>query len=435
MTFAIKIYGCQMNVSDGDRLRTAMTARGWEEVEDFESADVAVFITCSIRDKAEQKAVSDLGRFRRSWERGRCPRVVLMGCMAQRTGAEIARKFPWIKIVAGPRHIGSVPEAIERSASIDGTLMMLDSGADAPSDLLCAPTPAANAHKAYVTISHGCDQFCTYCIVPYVRGRFASRPMDEVLGEIRALAEAGTVEVTLLGQNVDTYGRDIGLTFASLLKRAAKIEGIRRLRFVTSHPLDFTDEIIELMATEPVICPSLNLPVQSGNDKVLREMNRKYTRRGYTEIVERLRASVPDAAITTDMIVGFPGETDSEFRDSLSLLEEVRFDLVHSAAYSPREGTPAAMRADQIPDVEKFSRLAELNALQERISLEKNTAMIGRREEVLVDEPSGDWANAYQARTGTDKVVLVDGTPDMVGTFRTVAITDAKAWSLYGVIV
>lgn len=426
-----------MNVYDGDRLRSAMKDRGWQETNDPGDADFAIFVTCSIRDKAEQKVASELGRYRTSWEKRRAPRVALLGCMAQRTGEGFARKFPWIQVVAGPRHIGAVPGAIDGNMSDGRTRIHLDDDPRELDDLACVPTPKGAPHKAFVTIAHGCDQFCTYCIVPHVRGRFSSRLPDGILQEMAALVQNGVSEIALLGQNVNTYGRDFqgglaGYRFARLLSDAAAIPGLRRLRFTTSHPIDFTDDILDVMTSRGNICPGINLPVQSGDDKVLREMNRKYTRAEYLAVVSRIRQALPEAGLTTDLIVGFPGESEEEFENSVSLLETVRFDLVHTAAYSPREGTPAAARRDQVPERERARRLAKVNDIQARIAAEINKELIGSVAEIVLDEPAEKGAGLLQGRTRSDKVVLVAAEPAAIGRETMVRITGAGPWRLDG---
>jgi tRNA-2-methylthio-N6-dimethylallyladenosine synthase len=312
--------------------------------------------------------------------------------------------------------------------------MHLDENPREKFDLDCAPTPLTNKHKAYVTISHGCDQFCSYCIVPHVRGRFASRPPDEVLGEISGLVGAGVVEVTLLGQNVNSYGMDFGngYRFARLLADAASINGLRRLRFTTSHPVDFTDDILETMSSRENVCPCINLPVQAGSDKVLSEMNRKYTRAGYLETVKKIREVLPELGLTTDLIAGFPGESAEEFDESVSLIESVRFDLVHSAAYSPRAGTPAAKRPDQVPLAERSRRLAKINEIQAGISGEINMALVGRDFEVLLDEAAPRGEGLLQGRTAADKVVLLKAPEHMTGGFGRARITGSSPWCLEG---
>lgn len=437
-SFALKVYGCQMNVYDGDRMRRAMTLLGWKEADEPEEADCVIFMTCSIRDKAEQKVLSELGRFRSQWMKKRKPYIALLGCMAQRTGRTVVEKFPWVKIVAGPRSLGAVPSSIARSFFTDAPVFFhLDDDPTTLNDLTCAPESRLNPHKAFVTISHGCDQFCSYCIVPYVRGRFGSKAPDRIMQEISALLASGIVEITLLGQNVNTYGRDLkGYRFANLLKDVAGLPGLRRLRFTTSHPIDFTDDILEAMSTHSdVICPSINLPVQAGSDKVLREMNRKYTRDEFLSVIERIRKTLPEVGLTTDLIVGFPGETVEEFLQSVSLLELVRFDLVHSAAYSPREGTPAAAREDRVSPKESARRLVQINELQTGISMEINRSLIGKTVEVLIDEPAEKGAKLMQGRTATDKVVLLKATEEMRGEFRRAKITEASPWCLTGEIL
>jgi tRNA-2-methylthio-N6-dimethylallyladenosine synthase len=431
-----------MNVYDGNRLRNAMNSLGWREVEDALDSDVAIFVTCSIRDKAEQKVVSELGRFRPQWERHGRPSVALVGCMAQRVGESVARGFPWVKVVAGPRMLGAVPDSITASADDGKIRIILSEDRGKMEDLHDIPLPRVNPHKAYVTIANGCDQFCSYCIVPYVRGKFKSREPDDILNEINRLASAGTVEITLLGQNVNSYGKDFedgleGYRFAPLLSDAASITGLKRLRFTTSHPIDFGADILDVMSSNRTgnICPSINLPAQSGSDKVLLEMNRKYTREEYLRVVGMIRAAFPSAGLTTDLIVGFPGETGDEFLDSLSLLEEVRFDLVHSAAFSPREGTPAAARTDQVPAAERARRLTVINDVQSGISKEINRSMEGLVCDVLLDEPAPRGEGLLQGRTVTDKVVLVRAPSEMTGEIRSVRILGSTAWHLEGELV
>ncbi|MDR1471267.1 MAG: tRNA (N6-isopentenyl adenosine(37)-C2)-methylthiotransferase MiaB [Synergistaceae bacterium] len=435
--FSIKVFGCQMNAYDGDRLRGAMTGRGWRETDDVFGSDFAIFVTCCIRDKAEQKVLSELGRFRASWERKGRPRIALLGCMAERAGAELPKRFPWVRVVAGPRRLGAVPDAITDAYENGRVRVIPSAGPRALDDLYCAPVPNANRHKAYVTIAHGCDQFCSYCIVPHVRGRFASRDPDEIIREASSLVEGGVKEITLLGQNVNTYGRDFvdgrsGCRFSNLLSDVASLKGLRRLRFTTSHPVDFTDDILDVMSGGGVICPSINLPVQAGSDKVLREMNRRYTRAEYLALIGRVRDALPGAAITTDLIVGFPGETEREFEESVSLLEEVRFDLAHTAAYSPREGTPAAARDDQVPAGEKARRLVRVNEVQALISRAINKSMEGRTFEVMLDEAAPRGEGLLQGRTVTDKVVLVRAPGEMEGSIRGVRVTASTPWCLEG---
>lgn len=431
--FAIKVFGCQMNVYDGDRLRTAMMHRGWTETGD-EAADAVVLVTCSIRDKAEQKVVSEIGRYDVSYRKTGRPAVILVGCMAQRVGREMAKKFPCVKLVSGPRHLGLVPQGIEDVLSGGRTLFFMDDDPRALTDLTVAPTERQNPFKAYVTITYGCDRFCSYCIVPYVRGRLQSRAGSEILAEAKTLAAAGVTEITLLGQNVDAYGKDRrdGYGFAALLKDVSKIGGIKRLRFATSHPKDFDEDILDVMASTPSICRAINLPVQSGSDRILKAMNRGYTSGQYLALVEKIRGVLPDVSLTSDLIVGFPTETDADFRDSCELLRRCRFDIVHTAAYSPREGTRAAVMDGQIDEAVKNARLNEINDLQSNLARELNEEYAGREMEILIDGPAPRGKGLLQGRTMSDKVVIIAGDSDDYGKLLRVRITRAGHWSLEG---
>ncbi len=432
--YAIKVYGCQMNVYDGDKLKTALNAAGWTEAPEGE-ADVVILNGCSIRDKAEQKVWSDLGRFALRWGREGRPFVAVTGCVAQNAGRKMLSRFPWVRFISGPRHIGAVPEGLERLMACPGeAVMLLDDDPRAFKELGGAPLDRGNPWKAYVTIAHGCDNFCSYCIVPYVRGRFLSRPPGEILDEMRTLAADGVKEITLLGQNVNSYGTDFddGYTFSGLLRDGAAT-GVERLRFVTSHPKDFTPDIVDVMAEiSSVICPSINLPIQSGSDRMLRMMNRGYTLDQYRRAVEGIRNRLPGAGLTTDLIVGHPGETECDFEASLRALEEFRFDLVHTAAYSPREGTAAARREDQIPREVKMSRLREVNALQSKIAGEINASLEGAVLPVLLDDLAPKGEGLLQGRTPSDKVTLVEAGPEMLGRTVPVKIARGESWCLYG---
>ena len=429
-----------MNVYDADRVRTVLCSRGWEEVSEAE-ADVVMITGCSVRAKAEQKVWSELGLYDSSWKKSQRPLVALTGCIAQRIGERALKRFPYVRLVAGPRHIGFIPDAVEQIFTHKKSrLSLLDDdpkefyGLDVDSS---AAIKRANKFKAYVTIAHGCDNFCTYCIVPYVRGRFVSRKPQDVLDECRMLIDDGVKEITLLGQNVNSYGKDIGLKFSRLLEEVARLDGIKRVRFVTSLPQDFTPEIVDIMAGNETICPSLNLPVQSGSNRILKLMNRKYTREEYIEKVEMTRGKIPGLGLTTDLIVGFPSETEEDFEDSLRLLREVRFDLVHSAAYSEREGTPAAVMEGALPVSVRLQRLTRFNELQDSITREINEALKGEVFEILVDDDAPRGDGFLQGRTPSDKVVIFKGSKEkeLLGQFVKVKITEAEAWCLHGELV
>ena len=425
-----------MNSYDGDRIRTSMIHMGWKETSE-ENADVIIMVTCSIREKAEQKVASEIGRYDLRYRKTGSPAVALVGCMAQRIGLSISKKFPCVRLVSGPRHLGLVPQGIEDSFSDGAQRFFMDDDPRALEDLEVVPTERTNPFKAYVTITYGCDRFCTYCIVPYVRGRLQSRGHDEIIKEAEALAASGVSEITLLGQNVDAYGKDKKgeYGFASLLRDVSKIEGIRRLRFATSHPKDFDEDILEVMAGTPSICRAINLPVQSGSDRILKEMNRGYTRNQYIELVQRIRSVLPDVSLTTDLIVGFPQETEEDFKDSYDLLKELRFDIIHTAAYSPREGTKAAIMEGQIDNKVKAARLNEINALQSQLARELNEEYVGRKFEILVDGPAPRGEGSLQGRTKTDKVVIIKGGPEYMGRYIDVKIIRASHWSLEGEII
>ena len=423
-----------MNSYDGDRLRTAFLHRGWEECSD-EKADAVVLVTCSIREKAEQKVASEIGRYEVSRRKGGKPAVALIGCMAQRIGIQMSKKFPCIRLVSGPRHLGLVPQGLEDALSDGKQRFFMDDDPRALEDLEVVPTERLNPFKAYVTITYGCDRFCSYCIVPYVRGRLQSRKFDEILDEVKVLVGSGVSEITLLGQNVDAYGKDLdnGRGFAALLKEVSSIDGVRRLRFATSHPRDFDEDILEVMASTPSICRAINLPIQSGSDRVLKNMNRGYTSGQYLSLVGRIRNILPDVSLTTDLIVGFPGETDEDFYDSFNLLREVRFDIVHTAAYSPRDGTRAAVMDGQVDNRLKAARLNEINNMQSGIALELNEEYVGREVEILVDGPAPKGEGLFQGRTMTDKVVIFSGTAQDLGEYVNVSIVRASNWSLEGI--
>jgi len=378
--------------------------------------------------------VSEIGRYDMQFRQKGAPAVVLVGCMAQRVGREMAKKFSCVKLVSGPRHLGLVPQGIDDVLADGRTRYFMDDDPRALTDLEVTPLERLNPYKAYVTITYGCDRFCSYCIVPYVRGRLQSRDRVAILDEMAALAASGVTEITLLGQNVDAYGKDKnnGYGFASLLSDASKIAGIRRLRFATSHPRDFDEDILAVMAETPSICRAINLPVQSGSDRVLQAMNRGYTSGQYLALVEKIRAALPDVSITTDLIVGFPGETEEDFNDSFELLRRCRFDIVHTAAYSPRDGTRAAVMDGQIDNRVKAARLNRINDLQSEIARELNEEYAGRELEVLVDGPAPRGEGLLQGRTMSDKVVIIPGSSEDFGRLLKVRVTRAGHWSLEG---
>lgn len=434
LRFHIKVYGCQMNAHDAEKLRGALLARRWIE-SDEKNADCVVYVACSIRDKAEHKVWSDLGRHEADWQVAGRPVVAVTSCIAQNVGDEMARRFPWVRVISGPRHLGDLPDALEQACRTGDRLRLLDDDPRSVRELPVVPMARMNPWKASVTISHGCDNFCTYCIVPHVRGRFASRPAQAVIDDVKALIDAGVKEVSLLGQNVDTWGLDLGqgVRFSHLLDQVASLPGLRWLRFMTSYPSDFTVDVCEVMAAHPNICPAINLPIQSGSDRVLRAMNRRYTLEEYAGTVDLIRSHLPGVGLTSDLIVGFPGETEEEFLQSCAALERFEFDLVHTAAYSPRQGTPAARMKNQVSDEEKNRRLRAINEIQSAVALRVNQRLIGQSFDVLLDgyAPKGDF---IEGRTGSDKVVLLPPDGLQPGQLVRARITDCTNWCLKGEI-
>ncbi|NLI95355.1 MAG: tRNA (N6-isopentenyl adenosine(37)-C2)-methylthiotransferase MiaB [Synergistaceae bacterium] len=436
LRFCVKVYGCQMNAVDGDRLKTVFVSNGWEFAGE-EEADLVFLVTCSIREKAEQKILSEIGRFGKRWRKTGRPIVAVVGCMAQRIGTGLFSRYPWVRLLAGPRSLGRVPEVADQLFSETGRFALLDEDPISVTDLETPGLVRANKWRAYVTITHGCDNFCTYCIVPFVRGRFQSRPAEAILRDVKALVSDGALDVTLLGQNVNSYGQDLpgGPSFSKLLAQVAEVEGLARLRFVTSHPKDFSRDIVMEMIRNPVICPSVNLPLQSGSDRILARMNRGYTLAEYAEKVEWIRQAFPEAGLTSDLIVGFPGESEKDFEESLSALRFFRYDLVHTAAYSRRPPSKAAEMEDQVDPLVKSLRLNAANALQREIALSINRSLEGKTVEVLFEGPADKGEGLIAGRTVSDKVVLARGTAREFGRIRKVRIERGDAWSLFGVIL
>jgi len=433
--FSMKVYGCQMNVYDADRLRTALVSRGWLETPE-EEADIVVFVTCSIRDKAEQKVWSEIGRLDSSTGRTP-PAIAVVGCMAQRTGTQLMKRFPSVRLVCGPRSLGRIPVEMENAMITGKRTSILDENPVSLDDLAVAPLLRANPWKAFITIANGCDNFCTYCIVPHVRGRFVSKQPEEIFREVEELVSSGVREITLIGQNVNTYGLDLGrgYSFSSLIDEVASMNGVARIRFSTAHPKDLTKDVVDVMSRRPSICPWINLPIQSGSDRILKLMNRGYTVEEYASIAGMIRSALPGVSLTSDLIVGFPGETDADFERSVEAVERFRFDLIHTAAFSPRAGTPAAKMDGQIPGPEKQRRLAVINSIQTAISQEINEALVGRTFIVLADGAAPRGGSMLQGRTPSDKVVIFPGDSSMLGSFFRVRITGTKKWCLSGEVL
>jgi len=428
----IKEFGCQMNEYDSGKMRAQLARDGWEPTAEPDDADLVIVNTCSVREKPEQKLHSFLGRVLPQ-KRSREVTVAVAGCMAQVAGKELYRKYPAVDLVFGPDGVNRVRELVAQSRSrrvldtrFDDTV-----GYAFPTDL----DPDAAGIAAYVTIQKGCDNKCTFCIVPATRGVEVSRPADDVLAEVRALVGRGVKEITLIGQNVNSYGLKVpGMpTFAELLRRVHDVPGLEVLRYTTSHPRDIGEDVVACYRDLPRLASHLHLPVQSGSDRVLRRMKRFYTRAQYLALVDRLRAARPDLVLTTDVITGFPGETDADFEDTLSLLDAVRFHTSFSFCYSPRPGTPALRLADDAvaPEV-AAARLTRFQERQRAIALAEHQKLVGAVVRVLVEGPSAHDEGVVCGRTSTFKTVNFAGSEDLVGHWVDVRIGLAWANSLRG---
>ncbi len=434
--YLIRTFGCQMNEHDSERIAGLLEGSGYVRTEDVGDAEVVVFNTCAIRENADNRLYGNLGHLRPLKERNPRLRIVVAGCLAQKDRGALQRRAPWVDVVVGPHALPALLELLRR-AEVEGPQMDVREYTEVfPSAL---PARRDVAHHAWVSISVGCDNRCTFCIVPLVRGPQRSRPMGEVLEEIRGLAQQGVVEVTLLGQNVNTYGRDLTVPgssrrplFAELLRRVNEVEGIRRIRFTSPHPHDFTPDVIEAMAACEKVCEHIHFPLQSGSDRVLRRMQRSYRSERYLAWLERIRAAIPGIAVSTDVIVGFPGETEEDFRATLEVVRAARFDSAYLFRYSPRPGTLAAGMPDQVPPAVVRDRFARLVALQEQISLARNLEQVGRAVEVLVEGRARKGGS--QGRTRTNRVVVL-GEELPPGTFLRARITAAGPHHLAGEVL
>lgn len=429
----IETFGCQMNEVDSARMLSLLGDMAYESAGSREEADLILLNTCSIREKAAHKVYSELGALR-GWKGGRKGRVIAVGgCLAQQAGAEIRARAPHVDIVFGTHNIASLPEMIRIAETRRKKTVSVEMTGDTRHwDVL--PYVPEGAVGTMVTIMQGCDNYCAYCVVPYVRGPEVSRPSDEILSEVRGLAGRGVREVVLLGQNVNSYGKKEGeIPFAGLLRRIAAVDGIERIRFITSHPRDLDPATIALFGEVEKICPCIHLPIQSGSDRILEAMGRGYTLRTYLEKISALRDARPGIAFSTDFIVGFPGETEDDFRRTIEVMETVRYDSCFSFKYSARTGTAAAGMDGAVPVEVADERLQRLLSLQANHTAERLGAMVGRTVEVLVEKPSSRDASRLFGRTGCYKAVNFCAKPGDPGTpFRRVRIDKAGSHSLSG---
>lgn len=433
-TFHITTFGCQMNEHDSEIIDGLLTERGFSSVKERKDASIVIINTCSVRDNADKRFFGTLGQLKKRKESDPSFIVCVCGCMMQqqRVVDIIKSKYPWVDVIFGTNSIHHIPELIEKVSMEKEKLVDIIENTEEIVEGL--PAKRLFNHKALVNIMFGCNNFCTYCIVPYTRGREKSRRPEAILAEVRELVDDGVKEIMLLGQNVNSYDGD-GTSFAKLLKMINEIDGLERIRFMTSNPKDLSDELIEAFTICDKLCHNLHLPIQSGSNRVLKRMNRKYTREDYLKLIEKLRIRVPDITLSTDIIVGFPGETDDDFEETLSLVKEVEYDSAFTFIYSIRKGTPAEKYDNQVEESEKHRRFDLLVSTVNEISEKKNKVYQDRIEKILVDGVSKNNKLMLTGRTDGFKLVNFAGKKNMIGSLVDVRITDAKTFSLLGEVI
>lgn len=435
--YLIKTYGCQMNEHDSEKISWILERMNYIETENIEEADFIIYNTCLVRENAEFKVYGNLGSLKQLKREKPDLMIAVCGCMMQREEVRkvILSKHRHVDIIFGTHNIHKLPQLINNHMKTGETIVdILEDGREIIEDI---NSNRKYSYKAFVNIMYGCNNFCTYCIVPYTRGRENSREPENIIKEIEELAKNGCKEVTLLGQNVNSYGKNLqrNYNFTDLLKDINKIDGIERIRFMTSHPKDLSDDLINCYATLDKLCPHLHLPVQSGSNKVLKEMNRNYTKEDYLKIIGKLKEAVPEIAITTDIIIGFPGETDEDFNETLDLVKEVKFDSAFTFLYSIREGTKAAKMENQIDEKLKHIRFERLTDTLNEIALGINQKLLGKTLEVLVEEISKNNAEVLTGRTRTNKLVHFKGGKELIGSLVNIKIENVKTFTLEGSII
>lgn len=430
----IETYGCQQNVSDSEIILGMLTEMGYVKTEDKEEADFIIYNTCAVRENAELKVYGNLGALKHLKTKKSDLIIAVCGCMMQQAevSKRIKSKYKHVDLVFGTHSLYRFPELLLRVIKSQSRVIDLnDSEGRIAEDF---PVKRAQGPTAWVSVMYGCNNFCSYCIVPYVRGRERSRDKSEIISEVKKLALDGYKEITLLGQNVNSYGKDLDekTDFADLLEEVCKVDGIERIRFMTSHPKDISDKLIDTMARNRKICKQLHLPFQAGSNRILKLMNRVYTKEEYLEKINKIKEKMPDITLTTDIIVGFPGETKEDFEHTIDVLEKVRYDTIFSFIYSKRSGTPAAVMEDPTPMEEKKENFNRMLEVQDKISYEKNKALEGKVLTVLVEGESKTDASYMSGRTEGGKIVNFKAPADLKGSFVNIKITEAKTWSLSG---
>lgn len=428
-------YGCQMNASEAERMLGVLLECGYEQTDEMKQADLIILHTCCVRENAEKKILGKIGELKRLKQDKPQLIIGVTGCMAQKEGDNLFKKARHIDFVLGTNQVHEIGNIVAEVRREHGHIVRQSGERDIiPGQM---PVKRSAGLTAWIPIMYGCNNFCTYCIVPYVRGRERSRSVADILQEVREVAAAGFKEITLLGQNVNSYGKDTkAASFAELLREVDKIDGIERIRYMTSHPRDLSDEVIDVIQSSRHICKHFHLPVQYGSDTLLKAMNRGYTVQYYRELVQKVRAAVPDCSLTTDLIVGFPGETEADFQAMLAFLQEIRYDAAYTFMYSKRSGTPAADMDNQVPEEVKKARLQALMDVQNEISLAINKELEGRILEVMVEGVSKTDDNVLSGRTGTNKIVLWEKLGwEKPGDILKVKIMHAQTWVLKGELV
>ena len=435
-TAYVHSYGCQANVAEGEKIKGVLSQMGYGFTEDIQQADLILLNTCAVRGHAEKKTLSITGGYKNLKAKKPSLLIGICGCMVSKKSMsdKIKKSYPYVDFVFGTESLWRMPEILHRTMTAEKRFFYPNVGEPVIAEGM--PVCRESKFRAWVSIMYGCNNFCTYCIVPYVRGGERSRRPEHILREVEELVASGCREITLLGQNVNSYGKEFGgeCNFAELLRRICAIEGDFTVRFMTSHPKDASRELIDVMAENPKIARHFHLPVQSGSDRILQKMNRVYSREHYLSLIRYMREKMPDITITSDIIVGFPGETEEDFEDTLSILREVRYDMIYSFIYSPREGTPAA-EMEQIPAEITSARFARLLDVQNEIALEKNLPMENTIVRVLIEGRSKTNEDKYSARTDGNKLVLLDADDSLVGTLKNVKITKAQTFLLWGELV
>ncbi|MBR2179223.1 MAG: tRNA (N6-isopentenyl adenosine(37)-C2)-methylthiotransferase MiaB [Selenomonadaceae bacterium] len=430
----ILTYGCQMNVADSERMAGQLQTIGYDYVDEFDEADLILINTCCVRESAEDRVYGKIGELKHLKRQNPKLIIGITGCMAQKEGEQLIRRAPHVDFVLGTGRTGELIRIVQSLEEVPSHIVdTSDVNGSESFSQYSAFSPAQKVFSEFVPIMYGCNNYCTYCIVPYVRGRERSRLPDDIINEVKEAVKAGVVEVILLGQNVNSYGKDHKLAnFAELITEVDKIEGLRRLRFMTSHPKDLSDELIEAIRNGEHICEHIHLPVQYGSDRILKNMNRVYTVDQYRQLVKRIREQIPDVSLTTDLIVGFPGETDRDFNETLDFIREIKFDAAYTFIYSKRSGTPAAKFDNQVDDSIKHERLTRLMDVQNEISLAINEQLSEQVFEVLVEGASKTDPTIFTGRTRTNKLVLFKHDNEQVGDFINVKITQPQTWLLKG---